>query len=355
MAYSNGFDTARVLTEMVGRLGWRVPTRNDWNYTIDEVNATSRSGRYFDSFHDLVNALNLVKIQNDYNADNSEFNAVLLNLQKDAIMKCLTGVFNEPEFIQKVRLFDRYGNTETPITNDGKFVGYEIKLAKAFDKAIQINNLELYFDSAVSFNIYLFRPGSHTPDKTKQVITFAGEKTTVALTDWVLRYSESDTWYIGYFQDDLDTAKAIGEDPSFNKTVCFSAKPFYSVATDDQFDRINLAYPDTTYGLNLQVSVFKDFTQHILNQSHLFDEVVGLQVAFMTLEKILFSLRINSTSRILQDGVSAMTVQQLLYGSVPVSDGPPPQKGMDKKIEAELTKVKKAFYPIQKSRTVNFS
>jgi len=349
MAYSNGYNNTTVLAALFGRLAWSTDT------TLNTANKTSASGRYFDdgSFHSLVTVPN-VKALAAEPVSPGTWDTIFAAKQNSVISRCLNGIFNECEFKEQTLLYERYDEQEELITNTGLAVGYKISLAKRFDISVQLNSLELYFDSAKTFNVYLFKQGSATALKTKEVTTVANTKTTIALTDWLLNYKESAAYYVVYFQNDLDATKAIQEQVSFHKTHLFSATPFTTATAGNVFERDNLSITNEPGGLNMQVSSFKDFTNNIINQPHLFDELIGLTMAYQCIEESLYSVRSNGKERILKDQLDKIGIQIDLNGSAPISDSPQ-VTGLKQRIERETKRVKSSFYPKVKATTINLA
>jgi len=349
MAYSNGYNNTTVLPALFGRLAWSTDT------TLNTANKTSASGRYFDdgSFHSLVTVRNIKSFAAEP-VSPATWDTIFTAKQNAVISRCLNGVFNECEFKEQVLLYNRFDESEELIANTGLAVGYKISLTDSFDVSTQINSLELYFNEAKTFNVYLFKQGSATAVKTKEVTTVAGTKTNVSLTDWILNYRESKVYYVVYFQNDLTTAKAINEEVYFNKTLFFCASPFTTDTTGNVFDRENISITNNPSGLNMQVSTFKDFTQNILNQPALFDELLGLTMAYQCIEEAVYSVRSNGSERILKDQLDKIGIQLDLNGSAPISESPQ-VTGLKQRIEREIKRVKKSFYPKPKSVIVNYA
>lgn len=347
MAYSNGYNLTTVLAKLFGRLAWRTDS------TLNTANKTSASGRYFDdgSFHSLVTVDNVKKTV----ASQSDWDAFFTVKQNGVIARSLNGVFNGPEFFEQVDLYERTEEQEAEITNTGKAVGYKIEVVKDFDRSVIINSLNLYFNEIKTFNVYLFKQGSATPLQTKSVTTAANTKTTVDLSGWVLNYHESAVYYVVYFQDDLGTAKAINEQSvSFNKTLMFCAQPFVADTTGTIFTRTGLPLTNQPNGMNMQVSSFRDYTQNILSNASLFDELLGLTMAYQCLEEVVYAVRSNVNERILKEAVDRVGFQLDLNGVAPISDSPQVM-GLKQRIDRELARVKKAFYPKKMAQTVNLA
>lgn len=354
MAYSNGYNLTTVLPKLFGRLAWSTDS------TLNTANKTSASGRYFDdgSFHALVTAANFkaVAMQPGTPAP-STWDAIFTARQNAVISKALNAVFNKTEFIDQVKFFTPDGSeVEQTVDNTGKAVGFKISVPRDFDKSVQLNYLELYFDGAATFNVFLFKQGSKTALQTKSVTTVANRITAVDLTDWILNYKEASTYYVVYFQSDLGSVKAIRQQGSFdNEAVLFSACPIEAAVTSGtDFDRTSPARPGEPSGLNIQASSFKDFSNNVILQPFLFDELIGLINAQTLVEEILYSVRENKTERMLKDQLTQIGLQMDLSGAAPVSDSPQ-IVGLKQKIDREAKRVREAFYPTVKSKTVTYA
>lgn len=358
--YTNGFNYAAVINSLFGRLGWRNSSLATFTALADSINQEARSQRYFNDFHSLVSLPNLKAVQEDPAISDVDFNLYLASLQRSIIMRCLNGALNGVEYFEQVLLFDRQGQNDAEVPNSNLFVGYEINLASAFDRAVQIDGAILQFNEDVTFNLYLFKDGKKTPVWIGEVSAVAYEQTQVGFADLILTYINNNTrgnrFYFGYFQSDLGTAKAIREQVLCrNNTFNFSAEPVYmSINGDHVFNSNQRSYLLQPYGLNLEMSSFKDWTQVIVKKGNLFDELIGLTMAYAVLEMIVNSVRSNSTERLLSDAAAKYTVMFAMDGAVPVSDTPQ-VAGLKQRIDREMKRVKAGIYPHKKAVTVNVS
>jgi hypothetical protein len=349
MAYSNGYNITTVLAALFSRLGWSTDA------TLNTANKTSNSGRYFDdgSFHSLVTVTN-IKATTPEPVSPATWDTIFTAKQNALISRCLNSVFNGEEFKEQVFLYEREWEQESLVTNSGLAVGYKIDVPYDMDISVKINSLELYFNEAATFNVYLFKQGSKTAVQTKSVTTLANIRTTVALTDWILNRKESHTYWVVYFQNDLGTAKAIQEIVEWKRTFCFGAESFISSTSGTDFNRVSPAMTFQPYGLNMLVTSFQDFSQNIINQPALFDELLGLTMAYQVIEDIVYSVQSDKTERVLKDQLAKVGMQMDLNGAAPISDSPQ-VIGLRQRIERETKRVKNAFYPNPKAQTVNFA
>lgn len=344
MSYSNGYNLTTVLAELAGRLAWRTDS------TLSEPLKTSKSGRYFDdgSFHAVVNVPNI----KDVVPSQTDWNAYFTNKEKSVIARSLQKVFTQPEFKEQVFAFTAYDEVVETEETYGRAVGLKINIANVFDVAVQIKKLVMYFNQAKTFNVYLFKHGNKTVVKTKSVTTVANERVTVDLTDWFIDYKTAEAWYIVYFEADLDGAKPIKESTCRNASSYFGVTPFYTSTTGSDFNRRDLNYPSEPFGINAFISSFRDFSDNIIQQGYLFDELVGLTMAYVVIEDILYSTNSNKRERILKEQATELGLSLDLKGAAPISESPR-IKGLLQRIDAEAERVRKSFYPTKRSQIVH--
>ena len=360
--YSNGFNTELVLAELMGRIGWRQPTVSSFTTTLSPANLGSTSGRYFQDFHPICSPEIIKNIQEDNLITDDNFNTLLQNWQQADILKALNGCFNKRELIETKLLFERYGRQDypNPNSNPDSFVGIRITAPRDFLKTMQIDTLYLYFDTNVTFNLYLFHDTIANPVWSQSVSALANEQTVISFADpLVLNYVKdhaSGVYFLGYFQSDLGEAQAINEIvEKFNDLYSFGLIPvelFRKILNSDvtQINVNNVAYTIKTHGMNIRCSSFRDHTQLIVKHAYLFDELIGLQMACMVIEAIGYSGRSNKSERITKD-----LTQSLLndlngvpnpYGGAPIS------YGLRNQVQREINRVKADLYPKEKIRTI---
>jgi len=351
-SYSNGFKST-VINALLFRLGWIQPTRT--GFTLDSLNTTSISGRYFndDSFHAIVTPERIRQAQEDPDITQGEFNAKLLTMQKACISKALTAVFNKSERLERTLMFERFGRNDYKKDNTGAFVGVLLRPGRNEGLSIQVNSVSLYFDSNVTFPLYLFHEAKKTPVWSQNVTAVADEQTVVNFSEVIVNYLEnnkSGNFYLGYFQSDLGTAKAYNEIVErFNPTYNFAMYPVEMEANGNTINRNKISYTYSTHGFNVDVSAFRDHTQRILTNPYLFDTLVGLNMAAMTVEMINNSDRENKTQRITQEQSSKLYTDLQLAGP---TDEFPYMAGLKNQIAREVKRAKEEFFPCEKVQNV---
>lgn len=354
--YSNAFQSDLVLNALVGRIGWQQPTVAG-SVTLTGENIQSASGSYFQDFHSIVTPGNIQAVQEDPNITATEFNALLLSMQQRSIMKALRGVFRKKELLERKLLFERFGRQDYQNPNAGAFVGVRILPPRDFDMSMQIDSVSLYFDTDITFNLYLFHDAKRAPVWVQQVTAVAWQQTVVNFEQFVLNYFEnnkSGVFYLGYFQDDLGPAMGINEIvEKFNRLNHFGLTQCELQRLTPGVYEINfnyVAYSIKTHGLNLQCSAFRDHTQQILMAPYMFDTLIGLQMAADVIELIQNSVRSNLSERITKE------LSQKLYNDLNlagVTDNQPYSTGLKNQIQAEVNRVRKEFFPKCKPFTVD--
>lgn len=364
--YSNGFKVAPVLNALTARLGWIQPTQSG-AFTLTGLNTTSNSSRFFNdgSFHAIVDPYIIQQVQPDNQITETNFNTLLLRMQQAAILRALNAVFNVRELLEKTMLFERFGRQDyldTPSPGGNIFVGVRILPARNFDRAVQIDSVTLYFAQTVTFNLHLFHDtGPLTPIVTIPVTAIGGQQTVINFNQFVLKYADvnrSGYYYFGYFQNEVQ-GSAINEIlERFNELLNIGCVPcelqvpyqgaMFGTPPALSINVNQVAFTNKTHGFNIQFSAFRDHTQAILDTPYLFDELIGLMVAAMTIEAIMTSLRSNKDERISKDLMGVIWKDLNLDESKGEGDFQPAVSGLKKQIRIELARVKKQFYPKQK-------
>lgn len=355
--YSNGYKVADVMGALMNRRRWRQPTRADFTFTLASPNVWAVDDVYsplFEAIHKIVTAYNIWQVQEDKDIDAAGFNEYLQQLQRDVVIKCLCGVFNKREQLEKKLLFERFGRQDYVNVNAGKFVGKRILPAKAFDISVQVDNVVLKFDRDVSFNMYLFHDSQPGVPITTIPVDAVGNRQTVVNIGQVLSYAgagnKSGVYYLGYFQDDLGAAQGINEIiQNFNNMYNFGCAPIELNAVGSGIDVNQVSFTIKTHGFNIQLSAFRDFTQLIVDNAYLFDNLIGLQMAADVIEMI------QNTTRSNKDGRITGELTKMLYSDLNLAattEESPFSVGLKSRITKEAARVKYEFFPKKKVTSI---
>lgn len=343
-----------------GRLGWTQPTVEGVP-TLSAPNLATSSSRTYEGFHEGCRLKLLLDSQEDPNLTADEFNALLQQMDRDVIMRCLNAIFSRPALIEHTLNYERMSNLRyIPIANGGNFAGYRIKVGEG-DYCVSIDSVGLFFNGAATFNLYLFNDLVLAPLETIQVTTVPNSQTIVKL-GWNMHYigdlrNKGGLFYLGYFQNDLPPGvTALDEQLNlWADSKVFGAYPCQSPQVPGQldFNRINPSVVFRSYGISLEVSSYFDYTEKIITNSSLFDEVRGLTMAQKVLETIRWSYRTNTDNR---NAVQAQTLSKDLNQDLNVADPGPDQPfvaGLKRQIQRALGALYMNFFPKPKPLSVS--
>jgi hypothetical protein len=350
---TNGYNIAKVMGALQGRLGWSQPTVAG-TPTISGQNQTATSSRYYEDFHPASSIQRLYQAQPDRAITDANFNNLLQQLDRSVIMRCLNAVFNRPQKIDHGLVYERMSNVRSiSIPNTGNFCGYRIKVSNG-NYAVMLNALALYFNGVATFNVYLFNDLTKAPLLSQSVTTVANSQTVVTL-NWILKYVDNNKgglFYVGYFQDDLGAVTAIDEQLNmWTDAKIYGAYPFQSVRVPGQldFNRINPSVVFKTYGMNMELSSYRDFTEVILQNAHLFDEARGLAMAIRVIQEIKNSVANNPTTRISNEMIKLDYDVDLAF---PTKDAPF-MSGLKAQVARELERISCNFFPKKEPTNVS--
>lgn len=330
-----------VKTSLYGLLGWRQSTVSNMP-TVDTPNLATNSGLYYQDFSSIVTIQNVYRCQEDETITDVEFNTYLANLTKAATIKLLNSVFTDDDFIENKVLYPFENVWTETLDNDTSFVGYEIEMPKRKDFAWMLNQIFTSFDSEDTVKILLFHSSKKEPIQTKE-ITVAELDETATVLEWNLsqfNYSGG-KFYLGYLRSGL-TAKAINRDwdkANVRANYCtLRVRPIKVSGwnTETLFDVDDIDYESETYGLNLDITAWKDYTNVIVQNKRKFANAIGLQVAADVLEQIIHSTRSNRIERKVHE--SAFVELNGL-----AQEGFPRTFGIAKKLGDEIKRLRKNF------------
>ncbi len=306
------------------------------------------SNRYYEQFHPMCTLQKLQSSVESLLSSGSAWTNFLTDLEQGMIMTLLNGVFNEPQMIEDTLIYNRRLRQDNAWTNAGKFCGYRIYIPPG-EFAARIVKASFIFNGAVTFNLYLYQDMQNTPLYTTPVTTIPGQEVLVDLTDWVLHYnqqtySQGGVFYIGYYQNDLGSVQALNQFVTqWNETYGFGYTAFETPQLAGYtFNRIAIPYTYVTYGMNLSVQSYRDFTYRIVKNASMFDEAMGLAMATIVLGYEAFTDRTNSEQRITKEMAS------LLYGEINNSgeakDINPYIAGLKMQLRRELKRINDNFF-----------
>lgn len=334
----------KIKTALFGGVGFRNPTDTEFNI-VTSANTASSSGLYFDDASNFVTIRNIKDCQSDRNIGNTDFNTYLGYLQNqviDDVARSIIGEQCKMLFSQNIYPYEKdFSQTITPGSG---FVAFEIVPKIINNIVAKIEYVELAFDSAVTFNIYLYNSNLKAPIKTQEVTTVANQATIVNLTDWFIADDatyKGGNFYAGYFEADLGSAKPIKKD--FELANVMVQNDFYTINPvrlgyiDAVIDVDDNDYLEDTNGLNIGINIYRDYTQMLINNKSLLFPVIQYGMAAKVLDIIRTSIRSNITQRLNKEIIQDVEFE--LYGNPALGI-----EGVRGKYEQRLKAVKEVMF-----------
>jgi len=289
---------------------------------VDALNLASDSGLFFQDGSGLVTIQNIKETQQAIDISDVDFNTYLKQLQESCIIEvCRKVTKGQSDFIQDKNVYPYQKSFKNTIDNNGSFVGFMIDPTKNLNILSKVSFIELCFNEAVTFDIHLFNSNKpNAPIKTKSITAIANESVVVDLGWFIsdeLEY-KGGGFYLGYFQDDLGTAKAIKKDYELAdwqvSTRCLYIRPMVLSHTGTVIDIESIVDKSDSFGLNLILSTYNDYTELIIRNKSLFWDSIQLQMAEKILNLIKSSIRSNAVTNSL--GINLDDINFELYGNV---------------------------------------
>ena len=312
---------------------------------VDADNLASQSGLIFQDASNLVTIKNIKDAQQSIGISDIDFNKYLKQMQESVMMQvCRTVTTGQSDFIKEVNLYPYEKSFKNTIDKRGKFVGFELTPSTSVDLIGRISFLELCFNEDATFDIHLYNSNKpNAPIKTQSITTVANEAVVVTI-DWYISDDVSykgGSFYLGYFEDDLGTSKAIKKDYELSNyqvsTPAFYVQPMSLDNTGNTINVESLLTESDTFGLNFGVSIYSDYTELIVRNKNLFWSAIQLQMAEKVLSLLKTSTRLNGNNSTLSLSIDDVNFD--LFGNDKLSI-----QGVVSKIKMEIDSIKKMLF-----------
>lgn len=194
----------------------------------------------------------------------------------------------EREQLFRVRKFTSEPKT---LTN---FCGLKIRTLDSNGLKLKIHKVGLWFEDAGSITIKVFR-SDKTTVVTSQACTIT-EGGSVQWFDLNLELDPKTVYYIGYYPSGNNYHEWIYNE-EIRQNRFFDIHGFYRGQSGDpaaMWDNSNdVESVSQSYGVNLKISAYCDYTELILEQSALFAQSLSLRFAIDTLKKLVHNPQAN--------------------------------------------------------------
>lgn len=352
------FNVTKIQDSLVQLVGIRQPSDPDFSVIIDVDNLTSESGMYLDDLPPF-NVKALHESQDFVGVDALDqslyFNTYLSYVKKSAISSVASQVFDKPSFIDRGLLYVNDSprlNLET-FDSSVKYYGYEIEISNTKNVAFKITRANFQFDSDnsnLTVNVYLFNSNVNLPIASKQVLldsnnvwddlNFVVDST---LNDYKGKYYLLVQIPNG---ERLQPWKRDFEDGNFMNNV--KELEIERVVFNDDLDVVRFnSYLDVdtnqNVGINLDITVYNDYTDLIIQNKFLFSKVIQMQSVVTFMMKVATSMRSNRDERQSKE----ITAMIMTYVNGINANGDFNMKGLNKSIPFEIENLRKEIASIR--------
>lgn len=300
-----------------GELGALVGLRQPLDPSLDVLDATSYtsdSGLFIDDvehFH-LSYFFNCV----DYKStDPAVIQQQWDRLKLSAIANVVNSVFTQTcDFRDKKLLFPNGFDRQKPLTLEvGKFYGYEIEIEGKDDLTILLNDVRIEGVNSGKIELELYHSSEVEPLLTKSInLNNDGTIERIPLNWRLSNYRDvHKSYYIIGYRVLADTTFQPFDRVYENSNIMsrISNVDFEAFATAADFSTLsNLDYVTEHNGLNFNVAVYKDYTDLIVTNRHMFAKAVQLQWALAVMLKAVSTTRTNRDQRIAKETLNALLI-----------------------------------------------
>ncbi|GAA4393566.1 hypothetical protein [Hymenobacter koreensis] len=267
---------------LYGLVGWRLPAGDACLPELTTELTESRSGLYVTDLNELC-ALDVVA---QLVPRGELLNAWLERITKDTLSKFAVRLAAEqsltgPVLLKPTALLNGPGQAAHTVNPLGRFVGFRLDLRDRDGVTMLLQRLSLQLDSVTTepLNLYLYRSDEPDPVRILPV-----QNTRANFPTWVTVEGEpldvdfaaqaGVTAYLGYYEDDLGTARAIRKDFTGGTCGC-TDDPYQSFkdhlwpraisvpasaleADRTLFDTAAVVTEGSTFGLNVELTSYCD-------------------------------------------------------------------------------------------------
>jgi len=294
------------IDSLLGLVGFRQSTITEYAI-LDAANLASDSGLYVNDISGLITTKNIKQSQEDKDISDANFNTYLKDRMKSSFLTLLKSVYSDNDLIENHLLFPYESDYDNKLTNATDFVGYELDVAKIKDINVVINKIMLTFDGIDTVKILLFNSTQNALQQSQEITTVADSAKHTTL-NWNIPYADGVSggkWYIGYLRSGLTKQAYNREFESANVQSgfnCVGITPIQVSGWDAEtlFDVNDVEYKSETWGLNFDISSFKDFTSIVVENKDRFARGLQLQVAADLLQAMATSTRSNRDERLIK-------------------------------------------------------
>lgn len=307
------FQVDKIKSNLYGIVGFKQPF--DPTYSIiDDDNQTSRSG-YFITDNSYVKIKALKDVQDYKDISDEDFNIYLKEIQESSIVNVCNQVFNRFDYLDRNLLYKNAHNKVNQETLSNGFVGYKICVSSEKNIAFKITRVLLDFATTGDFKLLLFNTSKSEPIETKDITIDSTQQE--VLLNWVVDNSDvtyKGDYYIGYIKTDTTPIPFKRDYNNSSKMSYFShlsvdKTQVLGHSTELLFDLDDTEGLSEDIGINLDITVYEDFTNVIIQNEILLARAIQLDATIRVLREYSYSLRSNGDERKAQELASRILAE----------------------------------------------
>lgn len=345
------FSPIKIKEAAVGLVGIRQPYNADYDI-FDAESLSSSSGLYINDVS-FFKPEYFVDVVSDKDATDADVNTEFKEIIKTSAVDVCSRVFNKMDVVDRDYIYTKatvLNDTESGIPNG--FVGWKFEFDSIKDRSFKIGDVFLSFEGTGSVELMLFSSWQKIPLETRTVALDGTKLVYKESLEWVLDNTDfyKGEFFIGYIYDGtLVPYTRDYEDANYQsefKGLCIEKAIVPDHATNELFrlDKVETMSQDT--GLNMNISVYDDRTDFILNNLSLFARPILLKMAIIILEKFVSSTRSNMNERYSNEIiVQVMAAVNGLKGDSGINE-----RGLKSQLATEITQLQKEIEKIRNSQ-----
>jgi hypothetical protein len=345
------FNPTKIQDKLFGIVGFRNPANPDYQI-VDAANQESRSGYYADD-NEFVKIETIKDCQDYDNISDADFNIKLSQIQRSAISSVCNSIFRMPEYRDRNLLYRNAQNKVNVEALSNGFIGYKLTLDDTKNLAINISRVLCDFQGTGTIELYLFNSSVLDPIKT-ETINITSDRQEVSL-NWTIDNTDLDykgEYYIGYNTTGLTVApyKRDYNNSSLKSgfsNLCVEDVFVPNHNTNTLFDLTKQEGNSLATGLNLDITVYDDYTDLIINNENLFGYAIYLDMVLKILSLYTGSIRSNKNQRIANQNVTRIYQEiegQSGDGLVTITGVRPMLLGEIERLTGEIKKLKRGYF-----------
>jgi hypothetical protein len=343
------YNIQKVVNSLNGLVGFKQPA--NFPFTLSESVKASSSGRFVDDNEfiklDFINAT-----QSNATIDEQGFNDLLTDYTRKGIISLCDQIFDEPDFVERQLLYKNANDkiATEPFPENVGFVGFQLEPESYRNNfAFEITRVILEFENTPgSLTLLLYNSAKKLPVFESDPINVTSELQEVEL-NWMLNDLEGlyrGEYYLGYRTDEttLQPIKRDFEDAEIRSVIkdMFIHPVYAPQANRDLFSLDDVDNVTETWGLNPDITAYKDFTDQIIQNKNLLANVLQQSIQVVILESYMTTTRSNRDQRISDDMLKKVLVE--LNG---ISTQSYNSQGLKNALSSEITRLKQEIRKTQ--------